>query len=55
MTNRICNLIIAHADRITPRSARVIMTLARIFDRTESHFAAEIRDTIRDNTDITLL
>ena len=51
MTNRICDLIIAHADRITPTIARVIMTLARLTDPTESHRAADIRDTLRDNCD----
>lgn len=48
MTNFICNLIIRFPYPIIAIPAYLI---ARIFDRTESTFAAEIRDCSRDNLD----
>lgn len=43
-----CDLIIATESR---RLAIIAYRIARLFDRTESHHAAHIRDTARDNID----
>lgn len=48
MTNLICDLIIRTESRPLALAA---YRIARFFDRTESTFAAEIRDTARDNID----
>lgn len=47
----ICDAIIECADDITTDDALTIMRYARIIDATDSNFAAEIRDTLRDNID----
>jgi len=55
LTDPICdrasNFIIAHPDRIL--TARFFLAIARLTDRHDAYHAAHIRDTIRDNCDLT--
>lgn len=52
--NAACDMIITHADDLTPDDADAIMTHARALDPAESDHAALIRDTLRDNTELTI-
>lgn len=52
--SRACDTIIDHADEITADDASQIMNAARIADPTFSGPGAEIRDTLRDNTELTI-
>ncbi|THV42710.1 hypothetical protein [Glycomyces buryatensis] len=40
--------------RLTPADANVIMAVMHSIDPTESGVAASVRDTIRDNTELTV-
>lgn len=53
--DEIIDHLIECADQIDDLNAATIMNLARMIDPTESHFAAAIRDAIRDNTDHALI
>lgn len=54
MTLPLADAIMNRADELTQSEADEIMTLVRMIDPTESNIAAEIRDTIRDNHDVTI-
>lgn len=49
-----CDRITRDADNVTSDDVSAIMTLARSIDPTLSGPGALIRDTLRDNTDLTI-
>lgn len=54
ITLPLADAIMNRADELTQSEADEIMTLVRRIDPTDSFIAAEIRDTIRDNHDVTI-
>lgn len=55
LADDIADAMIDIADLITHDAAHAIMTAAHRPDPTESHFAAILRDTLRDNTPFDLI
>jgi hypothetical protein len=53
--DRACATIIHFADDLDDDAAAAIMAAAYVADRTLSGVGAMIRDTLRDNTDLTIL
>lgn len=54
ITLPLADAIMNRADELTQSEADEIMTLVRKIDPTDSNIAAEIRDAIRDNHDVTI-